>query len=165
MLLGSHLTRMETFNVNKNVLLTVDNPHLRKRQSKVSPPGAGKVKCRWQEKTTAHSCYSKRGDYARIKTDRPPLIGQCGEPVAEYSRLGWFIMSPGNEFNRQTKPCFFHRLVTYIISSGLFGAPRFDRAWTSTSGSCRVQGTITAVGWRMVWNRVTLLKQSSAPPL
>ena len=42
------------------------------------------------------------GDYTRIKTDRAPLVGQAGEPVAEYTKLGWFIMSPGSEFDQQT---------------------------------------------------------------
>ena len=36
-------------------------------------------------------------EYAKIKTGTRPRIGRPGEPVAEYTRLGWTIMSPGKE--------------------------------------------------------------------
>ena len=42
------------------------------------------------------------GEYARIKTETKPHVGKEGEPVAEYTKLGWFIMSPGEEFDRST---------------------------------------------------------------
>ena len=41
------------------------------------------------------------GDYARKKTPRKPLIGQDGEPVAERTKFGWTILSPGVEFDRK----------------------------------------------------------------
>ena len=40
------------------------------------------------------------GDYARINTKQPPLVGESGEPVGEYTKLGW-VMSPGAEFDRK----------------------------------------------------------------
>ena len=41
------------------------------------------------------------GDYARIKTPTKPLIGRDGEPVAEKTKFGWTILSPGVEFDRK----------------------------------------------------------------
>ena len=35
------------------------------------------------------------------KTEHKPCVGGDGEPIAELTRLGWFIMSPGQEFNRK----------------------------------------------------------------
>lgn len=41
------------------------------------------------------------GEYARIKTKTPPRVGKEYEPIAELAKLGWFIMSPGQEFDRK----------------------------------------------------------------
>ena len=38
-------------------------------------------------------------EYAKINTETRPRIGCPGEPVAEYTRLGWTIMSPGQELD------------------------------------------------------------------
>ena len=42
-------------------------------------------------------------EYAKIKTGTRPRIGRPGEPVAEYTRLGWTIMSPGKELDLGNK--------------------------------------------------------------
>jgi len=39
------------------------------------------------------------GEYTRIKTTTKPPIGRDGEPVAEKTKLGWFVMIPGSEFD------------------------------------------------------------------
>ena len=41
------------------------------------------------------------GDYARIKTKQPPLVSVSGEPVGEYTKLGWVIVSPGAGVDRK----------------------------------------------------------------
>ena len=41
------------------------------------------------------------GDNARIKTPTKPLIGQDAEPVAELTKFGWTILSPGVEFDQK----------------------------------------------------------------
>ena len=40
-----------------------------------------------------------RGEYARIKTKNRPRIGNYGEPIVELIKLGYFVMSPGKEFD------------------------------------------------------------------
>ena len=42
------------------------------------------------------------GDYAKIKTNSKPFLGKVGEPIAELTQLGWFLMSPCNEFENRT---------------------------------------------------------------
>ncbi|CAB3992546.1 Hypothetical predicted protein, partial [Paramuricea clavata] len=39
------------------------------------------------------------GEYARVKTQERPRVGNEGEPIAELTKLGWFVMSPGTEFD------------------------------------------------------------------
>ena len=37
------------------------------------------------------------GEYAKVKTKSAPKIDEAGEPVAELTKFGWIIMSPGKE--------------------------------------------------------------------
>ena len=41
-------------------------------------------------------------EYAKIKTQTKPRIGQQNEPVAELTKFGWFVMSPGTEIEKST---------------------------------------------------------------
>ena len=36
-------------------------------------------------------------EFAKLKTEKPPRVGLPGQPVAELTRYGWTIMSPGKE--------------------------------------------------------------------
>ena len=38
-------------------------------------------------------------DYAKVKMQERPRIGQPGNPIAELTQFGQFIMSPGHESN------------------------------------------------------------------
>ena len=40
------------------------------------------------------------GKYTRIKTETKPCVRKEGGPIAELTKMGWFIMSPGTEFDR-----------------------------------------------------------------
>jgi hypothetical protein len=42
------------------------------------------------------------GEYARIKTGTKPLVGEDGDPVAEKTKFGWFVMSPDVDFDKTT---------------------------------------------------------------
>ena len=118
--MGSHLTRMETFDVtvqsldstftmdtkltkvNKNGLLVIDNPHYEEVKAKY--PHVAPISVNDNDKKAhlpIHVILSV-GDYARIKRKQPPLVGESGEPVvSEYTKLGWVIMSPGAEIDRK----------------------------------------------------------------
>ena len=37
------------------------------------------------------------GEYAKLKTENAPKIGEPGQPIAELTKFGWIIMSPGKE--------------------------------------------------------------------
>lgn len=38
-------------------------------------------------------------EYGQVKTETTPIIGKPGEPIAEWTCLGWTILSPGSEPN------------------------------------------------------------------
>ena len=38
-------------------------------------------------------------EYAKIKTGARPRVGRSGEPVAEYTKFGWTILSSGTELD------------------------------------------------------------------
>ena len=42
----------------------------------------------------------ENGEYVRIKTRSKPLVESDGEPVAELTKFGWMIMSPGVEWDQ-----------------------------------------------------------------
>jgi hypothetical protein len=120
MLMGTHTTRLDLYDadlssidgefrmdakltkVNKTQLLTIPNPQYQRIAA--TYPHLQPVDIAdndTKEQLPIHVILSA-GDYAKIKTNTKPLIGKTGEPIAELTRFGWFLMSPGNEFDRQT---------------------------------------------------------------
>ena len=72
------------------------------------------------------------GDYSRIKTEIPPRLGKDMEPVAELTQLGWFLMSPGKEFDRKTMLLTQTNQLDYeqlcrLDDLGLEDAPEHDQ--------------------------------------
>ena len=43
-----------------------------------------------------------RNEYTKIKTSEAQQAGKMGEPVAEYTKFGWTIMSTGKEANTES---------------------------------------------------------------
>ncbi|CAB3982784.1 Hypothetical predicted protein [Paramuricea clavata] len=88
--------------VDKNELLSIENPQYEHVKAKY--PHLAQVNLTDNNKKDQLPIHviSSVGDYARIKTNRPPVVGEAGEPVAEYTKQRRFIMSPGNEIDRQT---------------------------------------------------------------
>ena len=39
---------------------------------------------------------------ASNKTETKPQVGDEGKPIAQLTKMGWFVMSPGTEFDRNT---------------------------------------------------------------
>ena len=72
------------------------------------------------------------GDYSRIKTETRPRVGKDMEPVAELTQLGWFLMSPGKEFDRkkmlltQTNQLDYEQLCRLDVL-GLEDTPEHDQ--------------------------------------
>ena len=118
MLISSQVTKLEVYDtlvesldgdfsmsvkltkVHKGELLTVDNPHYQQLIDSYSHLRGVKIEdLDSKEELPVHVVLGS-GEYARIKTETKPHIGRDGEPIAEKTKLEWFIMSPGQEFDR-----------------------------------------------------------------
>ena len=117
MLMTTQLTRLEIYEaviesvggdfqmevnltkVNKEELLSVDNPHYKELINKYSHLKGVEVGDQDPKVQLPIHVVLSSGEYARIKTNTKPRVGQDGEPIAELTRLGWFVMSPGKEFD------------------------------------------------------------------
>ena len=120
MLMTSQLTRLEIYKVkiqsvgsdyeletnltkiNKGELLFVDNPQYANLIEKYKHLRQVKMHETETKKSLPIYVVLGSGEYARVKTKEKPLIGNEGEPVAEYTKLGWFVMSPGTELDEKT---------------------------------------------------------------
>ena len=115
MMLGSSTTRVEIYAANlksvdgkfgvdvelskveKSELVTVKNPEYAKLLEKYSHlKGAKFDDCDNRAEIPVHVVLGA-SDYATIKTTTAQKVGLPGQPVAEKTRLGWTVMSPGRE--------------------------------------------------------------------
>ena len=94
---GTFSVVVEVTKVNKRELVMVDNPKY--QQLINNHPHLAGVKMEdhdTKDKLPVHLILGA-SEYAKLKTDQPPRVGQTGEPVAELTKFGWTIMSPGKE--------------------------------------------------------------------
>ena len=88
--------------VNKSELLSLDNPRYEELIHKYSHLKGVTITDRDNKPQFPVHIVLGSGEYARIKTENRPRVGKEGEPIAELTKLGWFLMSPGQEFDRTT---------------------------------------------------------------
>ena len=96
---GDFELETEVTQVDRNELLTLKNPKYRD------------MLCKFEhlKDVTMHNIDEKpelpvhlilgASEYARIKTETKPRIGLPGEPVAELTKFGWTVLSPGKEID------------------------------------------------------------------
>ena len=71
-------------------------------------------------------------EYAKIKTETRPRVGKPGDPVAEFTRFGWTLISPGSEvdlsnmFLTQTSTVDYENLCNLDVL-GLKDSPAGDQ--------------------------------------
>ena len=105
--------------VNKAELLEIDNPDYEAIISRYSHLNGVEIHDKDAKTSLPVHVVLSGGEYARIKTETKPRVGKEGEPVAEYTKLGWFITSPGEEFDYEELCC--------LDVLGLADAPTHDQ--------------------------------------
>ena len=113
--------------VNKGELLSIDNPRyeqlIRKHQYLKQVEIADHDS---KQQLPIHIILGS-GEYARIKTGTMPLVGEDGD-LAELTKLGWFVMSPGADFDKTTV------LITQTSPSDYENLCRLDVLGIADSG-------------------------------
>ena len=150
MLMSSKQARLETYEVkiesttnkftmttnlikvDKPELLFIENPNYENLVQSYPHLKGVKIEDRDKKAKLPVHVVLGNGDYSRIKTETRPRVGKDMEPVAELTQLGWFLMSPGKEFDRkrmlltQTNQLDFERLCRLDVL-GLEDAPEHDQ--------------------------------------
>ena len=85
---------LEHGNAN-NFLLNVPNPYYGTMLTKYSHLTGIKMNENQAKEILPIHVISEASDLTKINTQERSLIGQIGDPVAELTKLGWVIMSPG----------------------------------------------------------------------
>ena len=86
--------------INKSELLSIDNPNYRELPDKYPHLRGVYVNDNDTKARLPVHVVLGSGEYARIKTETKPHIGEDNAPIAELTKFGWFIMSPGQEFDK-----------------------------------------------------------------
>ncbi|XP_028414003.1 uncharacterized protein LOC114536864 [Dendronephthya gigantea] len=99
---GSYVMNVRLTKVGKDELLSINNPGYDKLIKRYQHLNAVQINDSDTKKEFPIHVILGSGEYSRIKTSTRPLVGNDCEPVAEKTKLGWFIMSPGVEFDKST---------------------------------------------------------------
>ena len=99
---GQHKMPVNFIKINKAELLSVENPHYADLVRDNAHLSEVKIAdSDTKDQLPVHVIFGS-GEYARIRTETKPQVGDEGKPIAELTKMGWFIMSPGTEFVRNT---------------------------------------------------------------
>ncbi|XP_028404021.1 uncharacterized protein LOC114526636 [Dendronephthya gigantea] len=96
---GDFQLHIEVTKVDRKELLTLKNPNYQETLAKF--PHLSDVQMHDNDKKPELPVHLILGasEYARIKTETKPKIGRPNEPVAELTKFGWTILTPGKEIN------------------------------------------------------------------
>ena len=98
----SYSMNVNVTKVEKGQLLSVNNPEYRKLKQRYEHLKPVQIDDDDPKQQLPVHVILGTGEYSRIKTDERPLVGGDCEPVAERTKLGWFVMSPGADVDHRT---------------------------------------------------------------
>ena len=83
--------------IEKKEMLSLDNPKYKEVLSKYSHLRGDEMDHDDQKDLLPIHLILGANDFAKIRTRESLRVGRSGEPVAEHTKFGWSIMSPGAE--------------------------------------------------------------------
>ena len=96
---GAFQLRTEVTKVNRGVLLSLGNPGYKDMTGRYHHLKGVEMDDIDTKRDLPVHLILGASEYAQVKTETTPRIGKPGEPIAEWTRLGWTILSPGSEPN------------------------------------------------------------------
>ena len=96
---GNFELKTELNKVEKDTLLSLPNTNYLEIISHFPHLNDIKLKDTVKKKELPVHVILDVSDYTKIKTQERHKTGKPGDPIAELTRFGWFIMSPGHESN------------------------------------------------------------------
>ena len=89
--------KIEVSSVEKQALLHLKNPKYRELLSTYNHlRGVDIIDTDTKDNLPIHLILGT-SEYTKMKTNTLPRVGEVGDPVAEYTRFGWIVMSSGSE--------------------------------------------------------------------
>ena len=96
---GNEELNVDVTKVERRELLMINNPHCQTIiESYAHLKGVETTECDPKPYLPMHLILGA-SEYTGIKTSELRLVGLLGEPVAQKTKLGWTIMSPGTEID------------------------------------------------------------------
>ena len=129
---GGFRLETEVTKVNRSVLLALDNPRYPTLITQYAHLQGVTIDDTDTKPQLPIHLILGISEYTKIKTKTAPKVGNPREPVAELTKLGWTIMSPGNEANlsqkllTQTSPTDYENLCRLDVL-GLQDHPTGDQ--------------------------------------
>ncbi len=136
--------------VDRKSLLNLENPKYEQLITKYSHLQAVEMIDKDQKEMLPVHLVLGTNEYAQMKTETAPKIDREGEPIAEKTKFGWTLMSPGKEFNlsemlqTQTSTADYEGLCRLNVL-GLEDSPTGDQ--TSIYDEFQEQLTRSREGW------------------
>ena len=111
---GTFTLETEVTQVDRDVIMTIPNPQYQDVLKKYSHLKGVKIIDEDTKKKLPVQIILGASDYSRIKTSTGTLIGNPGEPIAEYTRLGWTLMSPGKVGEHESMMLTWSTIEDYL---------------------------------------------------
>ena len=90
---------MQVSKIDRDKLLVLENPRYAEIIAKYNHLRAVEMTDKDDKAELPVHLVIGANEYTKIKTETSPKIGRQGEPIAEKTKFGWTIMSPGKEVN------------------------------------------------------------------
>ena len=156
---------MQVSKIDREKLLVLENPRYSEIIAKYNHLQAVEMIDKDEKAELPVHLVIGANEYTKIKTENAPKIGRQGEPIAEKTKFGWTIMSPGNEENvsemfltAQTSSIDYEQLCRLDVL-GLEDSPTGDQGVVYKEFQEQLQRSPEG------WYKTTLPWKGNHPPL